>query len=190
MKKVLVTLLVLVASTAYAGGVREDSVKSVKSVEEGYELVYENGRKDYFLFKYTAKVKAYMRQDGRSAKWNHPVDTRRCSYRVSGFVEREGFFVTGAGELVPFKPFTKEYTANFAGSSGTDVLDYISGGHKTCGHFENAFAKSKKHARDAAIGLLTQIREKEKSSLESQNDAKRTIKNIKKLRVVSREDIF
>ncbi|WP_290921984.1 hypothetical protein [Halodesulfovibrio sp.] len=189
MKRCLVLMLVLLATTAYAG-VREDLIISVKNVQEYYELVYQNGRKDYFMFKYTAKVKSYMRQDGESSSWKHPLDTRRCSYRVSGFVEREGFFITGAGEFVPFKPFSRNYTAKFSGSSGTDVLDYVVGGHKTCGHYLDSFRKNKKYAKDAAIGLLTQIRDSEKNGLESRNDAKRTIKNVKELNVVSKEDIF
>ncbi|HHF0489002.1 TPA: hypothetical protein ACPHTX_004402 [Vibrio antiquarius] len=170
----------LLVSTAKAA-VREHETELVKSAEKIYEIEYEFGS-DKFLYEYSAFVFSHMEQNGSSSTLTHPIDTRRCSYSVNGYVERKGYFVTGGGQKVPFDKVQKKYTQSIRKHPIPKLIDQISGQHKTCGHYMEEFNSAKEQSKNAAIGLLTEIVHADTISFEEKNILKKNVENIKKIR--------
>ncbi|GAA4493412.1 hypothetical protein [Pseudaeromonas paramecii] len=155
----IIFTIILSCSFSAIGVVREDSdvEHTKKSIE--FRINYENGRTDTLIYEYSSHVKSFMEQKGSSSTLTHPIDTRRCGYRVSGYVKRESFFLSGGGQKIPFEKLNKVYTDPISNYPEPLVIDYISGKHKTCGDYESAFSKAKETMRSTADGVLLKIME-------------------------------
>ena len=177
MKIRFLLLIALIPSLAFAA-VREDSDVIIKSAERYYEVKYKNGGIDRFVYVFSAHLKSFMKQDGASSSWTHPTDTRRCTYTVSSYIQREGFFITGGGQRVSLDSVNKVYGPGTWRRRTNDVFENIIGKHSPCNDYINDFNGIKSSIksqilRDFDVLLLKDI------VPESESDAKNAISEIK-----------
>ena len=157
MKKVLLTILLILFSTTVYGGVREDSDISVKTVEKFYTVQYPSGGSDNFVYVFTAHLKSYMAQHGESSSWTHPTDTRRCNYTVSSYVLREGFYITGAGKRVPEGELKKVIGPSEWRRQGNTIFEQILGQHSPCNNYVNDFNAIKGRVKKSILDTFEVI---------------------------------
>jgi hypothetical protein len=143
--------LAMVVCSAAQAQVREDATTQVKAGEKTFQVAYESGQKDRFVYVFSAYVTSYMRQDGRSSSFSHPTDTRRCDYRVGRYIQREGFYLTGNGTRVPLNEVKKVFGPGTRAYRTNDPLQVLFGQHSPCNNYVNEFNKLKARATADAI---------------------------------------
>lgn len=129
---------------------RENSNTIVKTAERNYQITYPDGGTDRFVYVFTAHMTAFMKQDGKSSSFKHPTDTRRCNYRVGSYIQRDGYYVTGAGARVPLNDVHKVYEKSSKTSKDNTTLEILVGQHSPCNNFV-ADLNSKKVSISSAI---------------------------------------
>jgi hypothetical protein len=161
LKIMVVFLLMFAASYSYAG-VREDSNTVVKSEEKYYKVKYPSGQVDRFVFVFNAHLVSYMRQDGSSSTLTHPTDTRRCDYHVKSYIQRDGYYLTGAGKRVPLNEIIKVYGSSSGAYRTNDFLSQVFGQHSPCNDYTSDFNNRKANVtkeiiKDLDTFLLTDV---------------------------------
>lgn len=154
MKKRLVQIAFLLLFVISVNAQREDSDLIIKTIEKTYAVQYPDSSIDRFLIVYTAHLTAYMKGCGKSSTLTHPVDTRCCNYRVSSYIKREGFFLTGSGKRVPLNEVTKIYGPNTGASKRNDIPEAILGKHSPCNDYIGDFNSKKESIKKQILEIF------------------------------------
>lgn len=108
-------------------GVIENSKTEVGSFARNFQISSDVGTLE-FVAEYTAYVKAFMEQKGKSSKPHklHPIDTRRCKFYIKGLIELQIFVYGTDGELDEFGPIENVKTDDFFLRLSSDTSDFSS----------------------------------------------------------------
>ena len=131
-------LVGLVFADPSFAGTWEASDTLVDEVEKIYEVKYDDGSEGTFMIVFSAYVSARLHEDGSPSRWNHPVDTRRCQYRVSSRIERRGYFVAG-DRAFEIDEARKVYGPREVGGGENTILEEILGKHSPCSDYKREF---------------------------------------------------
>ena len=139
---------------AGANTLRDSETTVTKSTERKITISGPNGS-DNFVYVFTANFSSYMEELGTPSKPPKKLkDTRACQYRISTFIQREGFFVTAAGRRVPLNEVRRAYGMPVKAFKGGDFIDQLLGKHAPCNDFVADYNQKKSQAK--AI-LLTEF---------------------------------
>lgn len=158
-------LLLAVAITSLAGSAFAQCEHGLRSEEVGripstFVINYEDGTKENMVIRYVGQASLNVSQSGSSSTWNHPVDSRRCSWSTEATVTRqlcivskslgeqcEGnltqvFYITGGGHGKSFNPFK----ADLQGENC----------NRACGKFVGDYNAAKKAVSDSMNGIFNE----------------------------------
>jgi len=148
-------------------GVIEDSKTEVGSLTRSFQITSDVGVLQ-FVAEYTAYVRAFMEQKGKSSKPldGHPIDTRRCKFYIKGIIELQIYIVGPDGELEEFGPVEKIKTDDFFLRLSSDTTDLSSVeaalfeiGHRILGlgSFHNPCKKHRKRFRNDRLKAISMM---------------------------------
>jgi hypothetical protein len=150
-KRCFLFLAMVVCSAAQAQVVvREDGTLLVKAAEKTFQVTYESGQKDRFVYVFSAYVTSYMSQRGAPSPFN-PNGTYRCDYRVGRYIRREGFYLTGNGERVPLNEVRKVFGPGTRAYRTNDPLQVSFANNSPCNKYVKDFNALKAKATADAI---------------------------------------
>ena len=141
---IAIGLVFIVSSFA---GTWEDGSTFVRKATKIYKVEYQNGDRGRFLIEFAAYVYARLHEDGSPSRWNHPIDTRRCSYIVQARVERKGYILIG-GQQIESKDMAKLFGPKAVGGGDASTLENILGIHKPCSDYKGEFDRKKEEAKN------------------------------------------
>ncbi|WP_421313014.1 MULTISPECIES: hypothetical protein [unclassified Aeromonas] len=174
--KAKMSLIMLLIVTANAQSqTREDSDTILKTIEKSYSISYPNGSADKFVYVFTAHIKAFMAQHGSSSTLTHPVDTRRCNYNVSSYIQREAFYVTGSGKRVPEGALKKITGPQEWRRQSDSLFEQSIGRHSPCNDYVGDFNLIKSRVSSSILNSFDMILMQDIIP-QSENDAKSVLK--------------